>query len=199
MGKKAERTRERIDDVALALFAEKGVDQTTINDIASGAGIAEGTIYRHYASKNELIWGLFSKNYAALAERLQLVQMRERGLRAKLSAMVRAFCNLFESDRALFSFLLLVQHGQLQRVPADMASPVKVVRDVLDTAMRRGEIAEQDPEVAAAIVFGIVLQPAVFKVYGRVDRPMTELAGRLAEAAWQALLPRANDAEGAAP
>ena len=59
MARDGSQTRERIDRTALELFAEKGVDQTTIGDIARGAGISEGAIYRHYASKDELIWGLF--------------------------------------------------------------------------------------------------------------------------------------------
>jgi len=189
MARRAEETRERIDRTALRLFAEKGVDQATINDIATGAGVAEGTIYRHYKNKEELIWGLFSSNYAALADRLDRLQEAETGLRAKLDAMVSMFCSLYESDPAMFSFLLLVQHGQLPRVTPAMPSPVKVVREVLSRAMERGEIAPRDPEPATAIVFGIVLQPAVFKVYGRIERPLTELSGLLAEACWMALKP----------
>lgn len=193
MARRAEITQERIDLAALGLFAEKGVDRTTINDIASSAGIAEGTIYRHYASKDELIWGLFSTNYADLAERLESLQERAPDLRGKLALMVATFCVLFERDPAMFSFLLLVQHGQLPRVPPESKTPVKVVYEVIARAMARGEIARQDPEVATAMVLGIVLQPATFKVYGRIDQPMTALAAHLAEACWLALKPTAVD------
>lgn len=189
MARSAEETREKIDRTALRLFAEKGVDRATINDIATEAGIAEGTIYRHYKNKEELIWGLFSSNYAALADRLDRLQEAETGLRAKLEAMVSMFCSLFEADPAMFSFLLLVQHGQLPRVTPAMPSPVNVVRKVLSRAMECGEIASCDAEPATAIVFGIVLQPAVFKVYGRIEQPLTELSGQLADACWMALKP----------
>ncbi len=189
MARRAEITQERIDLAALQLFADKGVDRTTINDIAASAGIAEGTIYRHYPSKDELIWQLFSANYGDLAWRLDKLQERATGLRGKLKVMVDAFCALFEHDPAMFSFLLLVQHGQLPRVTPDMMTPVKVVRQVIDRAMARGEIAEQDPELATAMVFGIVVQPATFKFYGRLTTPMTELAEHLAEACWRALDP----------
>jgi AcrR family transcriptional regulator len=195
MGRKAEETREKIDRTALGLFAEKGVDQATINDIATGASIAEGTIYRHYRNKEELIWGLFSSNYVVLADRLDRLQEAEPDLRAKLGAMVSMFCSLYDSDPAMFSFLLLVQHGQLPRVTPAMPSPVKVVHKVLSRAMERGEIAPRDPELATAIVFGIVLQPAVFKVYGRIEQPLTELSGLLAEACWMALKPTSTGTE----
>lgn len=187
MARKAEQTRDRIDRTALRLFAAKGVDQTTINDIATGAGIAEGTIYRHYPSKDELIWQLFSGNYAALAERLDMLQAREGDPRDKLRVLIHAFCALFDADPDMFSFLLLAQHGQLPRVPEGMATPVKVVREVMVRAIERGATGFDDPDLATAVVFGMVLQPAVFKVYGRITRPMSDLAGELAAAAGRVL------------
>ena len=46
--------RERILGAALALFAERGVAGTTMQDIARGAGMAVANLYRYYASKEEL-------------------------------------------------------------------------------------------------------------------------------------------------
>lgn len=181
------RTQEKIQAVALALFAEKGVDRTTIGDIAGAAGIAEGTIYRHYPGKEELIWQLFSTNYLDLAAQLEALQAQREGLRGKLQVMVGLFCSLFEQNPDMFRFLLLVQHGQLSRVTEDMQTPVKVIKAAVEAAIVRGEIPDQDPEVATATVMGIVLQVAVFKVYGRVTRPLGEVADQLADSCWRAL------------
>lgn len=180
-------TQEKIEQAALALFAEKGVDRTTIGDIARAAGIAEGTLYRHYASKEELVWQLFSRNYLRLAAQLDALQAARRGLRAKLSAMVGLFCSLYEQDPDMFRFLLLVQHGQLERVTPEMHTPVTVLQAVIEAAAARGEIPPQDSNVATATVLGIVLQVAVFKVYGRIPRPLDDFAEHLAESCWRAL------------
>ncbi len=181
------RTQQRIEQATLALFAEKGVDRTTIGDIARAAGIAEGTIYRHYPSKEELIWQLFSRNYLDLAARLDSLQAARQGLPAKLAAMVGLFCSLYEQDPDMFRFLLLVQHGQLERVTAEMLTPVKVLKAAIEEAIARGEIPPQDAEVATAMVLGMVLQVAVFKIYGRVPQPLGDFAERLAAACWRAL------------
>jgi len=187
---RGQRTQEKIEQVALALFAEKGVDRTTIGDIAGAAGIAEGTIYRHYPGKEELIWQLFSRNYLRLAAELDALQAARPDLRAKLRAMVGMFCNLFEQDPDMFRFLLLVQHGQLERVTEDMRTPVQVLKTVIEAAIAGGEIPDQDAEVATAVVLGIVLQVAVFKVYGRVTRPLGDFADDLAGRCWRALDPQ---------
>jgi AcrR family transcriptional regulator len=181
------RTQEKIEQETLALFADKGVDRTTIGDIARAAGIAEGTIYRHYPSKEELVWQLFSRNYLRLAGQLDALQAARQDLRSKLAAMVGMFCSLYEQDPDMFRFLLLVQHGQLDRVTTDMQTPVKVLKAVIETAIARREIPPQDAEVATAMVLGIVLQVAVFRVYGRVTRPLGDFAERLTEGCWRAL------------
>ena len=175
-------TRDRIDRTALRLFAEKGVDQTTTKDLAAGAGIAEGTLYRHYSGKDEMIWRLFSAHYAALAAELDRLAAREGPLDAKIGAMVHVFCALYDSDPDVFRFLFLVQHGQLARVPADMRTPVRVVRDVIAAGIARGDVPPQDPDLATAMVFGVVTQPAVFKIYGSMKTPLSEHAEAMAAA-----------------
>lgn len=180
-------TRDRIDAAALSLFAEKGVDQTTTKDIAQGARVAEGTLYRHYASKDAMVQDLFIRHYGHMAEELDRLQAARSGLNAKMTAMIGAFCALFETDPAVFRFLFLVQHGQLGRLPKDLRTPVIVVRDAIDAAIGNGEIPDQDSMLSTAMVFGLVTQPAVFKIYNDLPAPMTDMAPRLARACMHVL------------
>lgn len=190
-----DQTKELIARTALGLFVEKGIDGATIRDIAAAAGIAEGTLYRHYPGKNALAWDLFSSNYAAFALELHRLQAGQATLRAKLDAMVRQFCAFFDQDPVLFSYLLLAQHGQLQKVTPDLPNPVEVVREVLAAGMDRGEIPAGDPNVAAAMVLGIVLQVAVFKIYRRLDQNLASLAEVLVAACWRVLAGKSPDHE----
>ena len=188
-----DQTKELIARTALTLFVEKGIDGATIRDIAAAAGIAEGTLYRHYPGKDALAWDLFSKNYTAFALELNRIQAGQATLRAKLDAMVRQFCAFFDRDPVLFSNLHLAQHGQLQKVTPDMPNPVEVLREVLAAGMDRGEIPAGDPNVAAAMVLGIVLQVAIFKIYQRLTQSLTSLAEVLMEAIWRVLAGQSLD------
>lgn len=52
---KTEATRERITAAALALFLERGFDETTVADIAAAAGVSEMTFFRYFKSKDAVV------------------------------------------------------------------------------------------------------------------------------------------------
>ncbi|GAB3223745.1 TetR family transcriptional regulator [Glycomyces halotolerans] len=60
-GTKAERTRRRIIDVALEMFAERGYDGTTMRAIAAEAGVSVGNAYYYFKSKEHLIQGFYEQ------------------------------------------------------------------------------------------------------------------------------------------
>lgn len=65
-GRPAATTRGRLSDVAIELFADRGFDETSIDDIAAAAGIARRTLFRYYPSKNSLAWGEFDDHLDGL-------------------------------------------------------------------------------------------------------------------------------------
>jgi AcrR family transcriptional regulator len=190
------QTRQRIINGALRLFAENGVDATSIRDIASSAAITEPAIYRHFRSKEDLVWKIFWSGYRGLGEMLAAIEMKG-GLRQSLVAMVETICALFDRDEPLFRFLLLSQHGQLGKITEREKSPVQILRDRLAAAIEAGTLPLQDPELATSTVFGIMLQAATFKVYGRLDQPLAHYAPRLAANCWAALNAPPLDAKAA--
>ena len=187
MARNGNKTKELIARTALHLFVEKGIAETTVRDIAAAAGLAEGTLYRHFESKEELAWELFHTNYTAFAQELDRLQREYETLQEKLTAMIRQFCTFFDRDPVLFSYLLLAQHSQLKKVPPEMATAVTVLQKVLAQGMARWEVPEMEVEVAAAMVLGLVLQVAVFKAYSRITQNLSDLADSLAAAAWRVL------------
>ena len=182
-------TKAKITRAALRLFVKQGVTATTIRDIASGASVSEGALYRHYASKEALAWDLFATHFTTFARELDELQQRQPTLRAKLDAMIRHFCTFFDRDRTLFSYLLLSQHGQLEKVTKEMAHPADVFRKVIAGGMARKEIPKADPEVATAMVMGLVLQVALTRVYGRIPQDLSRLVDTLVAAGWRVLSP----------
>ncbi len=187
MTNSSNKTQVRLENVAIRLFSTKGVRETTIKDIAQAAGLSEGALYRHFTSKDDLVWRAFEHRYVALAFRLKSAAEPVPTSRGKLTAMIREICQAHDEDPAAFHFLVFVQHGQLSRLAPDTPTPVTVVHDLLTAAIDHGDLPPQDPNLATALVFGLVLQPMTFAAYGRLSGPQSAHAARLAAAAWAAL------------
>jgi len=184
---KAEETKARVERAALTLFVARGVAETTTREIAMAASIAEGTIYRYFPSKEQLALDLFLRHHRALAEALAEAHRPAVGLRAKIDAIVRCYCEWADRDWALFAYHLLTQHLFLAMVPDETPNPVNVVRDVIAQAMEAGEIPERDADLAAASAIGTVMQPATYKVYGRFEGPLSAHVDFFADATWAVL------------
>jgi AcrR family transcriptional regulator len=180
-------TRRKIHEVALRLFVEKGVSETTVRDLARAAGIAEGTLYRHYASMSALIWDLFSSNYAAFAHRIQAAQADRAAFPAKLGAVVGEFCRFFDEEPVLFRFLMLTQHQTLPRIANDDDNPVEVLHRIVSEAIAGDEIALRPAGLATTLVMGLLLQPAFGLVYGRIEPPFAQYADTITAACLRTL------------
>jgi mycofactocin system transcriptional regulator len=59
VGRRRSTTQDHITDVALELFAARGFDEVSVDDVAAAAGIARRTLFRYYSSKNAIPWGDF--------------------------------------------------------------------------------------------------------------------------------------------
>ena len=182
-----EKTKAKIKRAAMELFVKKGVNGCGVREIAKASGITEGAIYRHFSGKEDLVWQVFAENFEHYADALNDLQKAETTTAAKIEAMVQGFCRFFDEDQTLFRFLLLVQHGQLDKVTEDMASPVETVLKVIQSGIDQGDILHPDATEATAWVMGIVLQSASFQIDGRLDGDMTARAPSLSGACLDAL------------
>lgn len=183
------QTRQRICDSALRLFVDRGVTETSVRDITGAAGITEGALYRHYESKDELAWLLFSDHYIQLARKLEQLQADEPSFRGKVDALIGHFAYVFDENPTLFAYLLLTQHNQVRKVPATMMTPPGVVRRVVAEGMAKmgGGKPAMDPSLVSSMVLGLVMQVAVDRIYGRLKDNLTELAPALADACWRVI------------
>jgi mycofactocin system transcriptional regulator len=92
-GRPAVTTRGQLELVALDLFAERGFDQTTVDDVADAAGIGRRTFFRYFASKNDVVWGDFDAALDALRASLAAIPV-DVPLMEGLSAAVQEFNRL---------------------------------------------------------------------------------------------------------
>ena len=179
-------TRASIEKEALRLFAQNGVEGTTIRDLALAVGVADAALYRYFTSKEDIAAELFATHYGALARSIEAIDARALPFADTVGALVDLLCGLFDDAPDVFTFILLNQHAHLRYVRDD-SNAVEALRAIMRKAHGRGDIAMGDDDLATAMALGAVLQPCVFKLYGRLPGPMRAHAPELASAALRVL------------
>ncbi len=180
---RASGAKAKVERAALELFAANGVDGVSIGEVAVRAGVSQGALYRHYRSKEELAWNLFATAYLRMGAELGEIRVRKRAFAPRVGAMVEHFCALYDRDPSLFRFMLIAQHDLLPRVRPDQRTPVDEVSETIEDAVRAGEVAPVNPLAGAAAILGVILQTAVFHIYGRLAGALAPRAAGLARAA----------------
>jgi AcrR family transcriptional regulator len=149
LGAKGEATRRRLMEAAEEIFGTKGFYHTSIGDITSRAGVAQGTFYLYFAGKVEIF--------------KELVYHLSHELRAATEAAAQAAPNRIEAERlGIEAFYRFVdQHRNLYRIirQAEFVDEelyrwyyerlAKGYTSRLRQAMERGEIRSVDPELLA--------------------------------------------------
>ncbi|MEU7554590.1 TetR/AcrR family transcriptional regulator [Streptomyces sp. NPDC044571] len=169
-GGRRQATRQKLYEAAVTLIAEQGFSATTVDEIAERAGVAKGTVYYNFASKNELFEELLRHGVGLLTASLRAAaqETEERGgSRVEaLDAMIRAglvfidrypaftqlyVAELWRTNRTWQSTLMVVRQ-----------EAVAVVETVLREGVERGELsAEIDVQLTAAAMVGMVLVAAL--------------------------------------
>jgi AcrR family transcriptional regulator len=113
---KGEQTRERILDVALSLFRERGYEATTMRMIATGAGVSVGNSYYYFPTKEHLVQAFYWRMHVERIDACQAGLAEERGLRSRLRLVMHARLDVVGPYHAV--------SGTLFRSAADPASPL---------------------------------------------------------------------------
>jgi AcrR family transcriptional regulator len=175
-------TRDRIDRAAIRLFAQQGVDGTSIRQIAKEARISLGALYNHYRSKESMVEALFSRNWALVGQELRRISNENDTLDTQLLEMVRYIFKFFERDWELASMTFSQRLSAIPRVRMARDNPYLAFRMTILSAMRRGEIPRQDPDIATAMVMGAIVQVIDTRLLGRIKKKLTPSAMQVANA-----------------
>lgn len=154
-------TRDLILDEAVACFAERGYDGTSLNDIAAGVGIRRPSLLHHFASKELLYRNVFERILSDWLERVsQAVEMDGTGW-DKVELVLRAGFALFEDHP---DYVRMMRREALDggvRLGIDLASVLKplfeAAADYLDDMMDSGKLRRHDSRHLLIMGYGAIL------------------------------------------
>lgn len=150
------KTREKFIEVARQLFARKGVENTTMNDIASSAAKGRRTIYTYFKSKRDIFNAVVENETDLLLKSLRMVLARPMSASEKFEQYIRVH---FEVMREIVSrngllragfFLDLRKVDKARRIIS--RKEVAILREILEEGVASGEFSIDDTQERAVVI-----------------------------------------------
>jgi len=151
-------TRTRIIKAAQKLFARQGYDGTTTRDLAASAGVAEGTLFRHFDNKKAILVEVATEGWVEILTDL-LTELSEMGsYEAVAQVMRRRMLNFHaNADMMRVCFMEAQFHPELRdRVQSEVIDKMTDVAEAFfQTAMDRGIYRQMNPKIVARVFVGM--------------------------------------------
>lgn len=147
-----------LTEVALRVFAERGFDSATMDDVAAAAGITKAAIYHHVAGKEALLARGLERALDALFATLDDPQMREGAAIERLRHVVRRVAAVALDVLPELTVLVRVRgNSPSERRAIERRREFdRVATDLVRQAQREGDIpAQLDPALAVRLIFGM--------------------------------------------
>ena len=152
-------TKERIFDVALQLFAERGYHGVSVRTIVREVGIKESSLYNHYSSKEALLLAIFHTMDAELSDRILSEEtaralVREHSLEELLLFLLQRFISHWQDPRKerMWFVVSMEQYRRkeaaeiiLRETERSLGNLVRVFQKLIEA----GTIPGWDPEMLA--------------------------------------------------
>ena len=152
--------RERILTAAERIFARHGFFAAKVSDVAKEAGVADGTIYLYFKSKDDLLISLFERRMQQVNETLAGA-VKGKSPREQLRALIRTYLQLVH-DEPTAAEVLTIELRQSSKFMKEYENPVfadflRLLGGIIAAAQDKGEITTQIPsQVAARMIFGML-------------------------------------------
>ena len=151
--------REAILRAAVKVFARKGYFNSKVADVASEAGIADGTVYLYFKSKDDILHSVFDRTMATFIDegRRELASIRDP--KDRLKKIADLHLGRLSSDRDLAIVFQVELRGSVKFMQefsaAGFADYLDIIRETIDEGQRIGLFrSDIKPIVAAKILYG---------------------------------------------
>lgn len=179
----------------MKVFARNGFHATRVSEVAKAAGVADGTIYLYFESKEELLFSLFEDRVGKLLAFMRDELPKKADAPARLRAVIDMQLGLLEGERDLAEVITVILR-QSTRLMKEFATPhftayldaiAKIVADGQADGTFRQDVS---PHLAARAIFGALDGITLTWALGRAEQgALARASGQLADVLLRGLSP----------
>lgn len=161
------KTKRKIFETSMKLFAKKGYDATSVEDITATVGVAKGTLYYHFSSKEEIFNFLVIEGIKLLQNSVDIKTEKFENYLDKIKAIVLIEVKIIFKYEDLITILLSQFWGNEiinQTCKQHVFNYINKIETIVEKGMNKKEIRQGDPKAIAAEIYGLICSGLVYKL-----------------------------------
>ena len=161
------KTKRKIFETSMKLFAEKGYDATSIEEITASVGVAKGTLYYHFTSKEEIFNFLVEEGIKLMQNSIDIKTSKLTNYIDKLKAVVLIQIKVVAKYENLITILLSQFWGKEarhQKCKQHIYDYIGKIESIVKEGIQKGEIKNGDPKAIASEIYGLICSALVYKL-----------------------------------
>lgn len=161
------KTKRKIFETSMKLFAEKGYDATSVEEITATVGVAKGTLYYHFSSKEEIFNFLVEEGVKLLKNSISIKTAKLDNNIDKLRAIVLIQIKVLVKYENFMTIILSQIWGSDTRSKACrkyVFEYIQMIEEIVKEGIKKGEIIEADANVIASGIFGFTCSSLIYKM-----------------------------------
>ena len=161
------KTKRKIFEASMKLFAEKGYDATSIEEITATVGVAKGTLYYHFSSKEEIFNFLVDEGMKLLKNSISIKTDKMNNSLDKLRAVVLIQIKLLFKYENFMTIILSQIWGNDSRnklCKKYLFEYIQIIENIVKQGIKKGEIVNKDANIIASGIFGFTCSSYIYKM-----------------------------------
>ena len=172
------KTKRKIFETSMKLFAEKGYDATSIEEITSVVGVAKGTLYYHFSSKEEIFEFLVEEGVKLLKNSIEIKTEGLTNSVDKIRAIVLIEIKVLVKYENFMTMVLSEIWGSSARskiCQKYMFEYIEMIQKIVEEGINKKEIIDSDANVIASGIFGFVCSSLIYRIRTEKNIEVMEL------------------------
>ncbi len=161
------KTKRKIFETSMKLFAEKGYDATSIDDITTTVGVAKGTLYYHFSSKEEIFNFLIEEGVKLLQNSVDIKTAKLENYIDKLKAIILIQIKIVVKYQDFITILLSQFYGKETRnqmCQKYVYRYISTIENIVEEGMKQGQIKSGNSKVIASEIYALIASTLVYKM-----------------------------------
>ena len=161
------KTKRKIFETSMQLFAQKGYDATSVEEITATVGVAKGTLYYHFSSKEEIFQFLIEEGLKLIKNSITIKTANLTNSLDKIRAIVLIEIKVLVKYENFMTIILSEIWGTGARSKMCrnyVFDYIQMIQEIVEEGIEKKEIIESDANVIASGIFGFVCSSLIYKL-----------------------------------